>query len=488
VKPRSVIVIVLGGLVAILGFALAAGAAAIGWAMAFERDDAGYFTTSTDRYATSTYAITTKRIDLGDPGGDNWLRNRRIATVQLRVSSADPVFVGVGREADVEAYLENVRHEEISRVEYGPFRATYAEHHGAGAAVPAAPEAQTFWVSRATGTVATMTWDVEPGQWAAVIMNTDASLGVTVDLEAAAKLSWLGPLAVALAVGATLALIAAVALIVGGAIGGGSPGTATPGTARTGMATRLTTPTGSPVTLIGELDADLSRWQWLVKWFLAIPHLTVLAFLWVAFAVTSIVAFFAILVTGRYPRSIFEFNVGVMRWSWRVGFYANSALGTDRYPPFALADRDYPARLYVAYPERLSRGLVLVKSWLLAIPHLVIVGFFTSGLSWMWTWDADRGRFSVGGGLIGVLCLISGVILLFSGRYPRGLYDAIMGMNRWVYRVLAYVALMTDEYPPFRLDLGPDEPGAEAPRSGNAPTNGLGATPAAHQSKEHAHA
>ena len=116
-----------------------------------------------------------------------------------------------------------------------------------------------------------------------------------------------------------------------------------------------------PVSVEGELDPALGRWLWLVKWLLVIPHLIVLIFLWVAFIVLTIVAFFAILFTGRYPRGIFDFNVGVLRWTWRVGYYGYSALATDRYPPFSLSSRDYPANLEVEYPERLSRGLVLIK-------------------------------------------------------------------------------------------------------------------------------
>jgi hypothetical protein len=154
-----------------------------------------------------------------------------------------------------------------------------------------------------------------------------------------------------------------------------------------------------------------------------------------------LVAFLAILFTGKYPKSLFDFNVGVLRWSWRVGFYSYQALGTDRYPPFTLESVDsYPADLEVAYPERLSRGLVLVKWWLLAIPHLIIIGFFQGGYG-------GRG----GGGLTFVLAIIAAVILLFTGKYPKDIFNLVIGMNRWSYRASAYVALMTDKYPPFRL-------------------------------------
>jgi hypothetical protein len=216
-----------------------------------------------------------------------------------------------------------------------------------------------------------------------------------------------------------------------------------------------------PLQLTGELSLQLSRGLWLVKWLLAIPHFIVLFFLWVAFAVVSVIAFFAILFTGRYPKGLFEFNVGVLRWTWRVGFYSYSALGTDKYPPFTLKDvDDYPARLEVAYPESLSRGLVLVKWWLLAIPHYLVVAVFAGGGLAAWA-GGGGGWVSSSGGLVGLLVCIAGVILLFTGRYPKSLYDFVMGMNRWVFRVAAYSSLMTDSYPPFRLDMGGDEPPAD---------------------------
>jgi hypothetical protein len=220
-----------------------------------------------------------------------------------------------------------------------------------------------------------------------------------------------------------------------------------------------------PVRVEGRFDSP-SRWLWLVKWLLGIPHFIVLFFLFIVFVLLTIVAFFAILFTGRYPRGLFDFNVGVMRWAWRVFFWFYSANGTDRYPPFTTAVvPDYPANLEVEYPERLSRGLVLVKWWLLAIPHYIVLGIFLGGGWWFGTghWEDDEWQGGGSPGLILVLVFFAMVALLFTTRYPRGIFDFVIGLNRWVYRVVAYAALMTDVYPPFRLDQGETEAPAAEP-------------------------
>jgi hypothetical protein len=215
-----------------------------------------------------------------------------------------------------------------------------------------------------------------------------------------------------------------------------------------------------PLTIDGDLTPPLNRWLWIVKWALMIPHYIVLGLLWIAYAVVTFIAFWAILITGRYPRGLFDFNVGVLRWTWRVGFYSYSALGTDRYPPFALRDDpEYPARLDVVYPASLSRGLVLVKWWLLAIPQYIVVAIFAGGGWTEWSGAGNTWTAVTSGGLIGFLVFISGIVLLFTGRLPQAIFDFVLGMNRWVFRVVAYATLMTDAYPPFRLDMGSREPG-----------------------------
>jgi hypothetical protein len=237
--------------------------------------------------------------------------------------------------------------------------------------------------------------------------------------------------------------------------------------------TEPTNPTRYPLRVRGELTEPLNRWLWLVKWLLLIPHLIVLGFLWIAYVVVTVIAFFAILFTGQYPRGLFSFNRGVLRWSWRVTYYGYGALGTDRYPPFSLgAVPDYPATLDLDYPEQLSRGLVLVKWWLLALPHYLVL----AALAGAATLTGDDTADAIG--VLAAAVLIMGVALLFTGRYPRGLFDLVMGVNRWSLRVVAYATLMTDVYPPFRLDQGGEDVAVPEPSGPSSPVPAVGGVPA----------
>jgi hypothetical protein len=446
--------IIVGALIGLTGIGLLIGSAGLLWANETQRDPDGFFTTDDFELSTESFALTSAEIDLGADPSD-WFPSG-LATVRLEATppGGGEVFIGIGPEEAVDSYLENVARSEVRTVTGDD--ASYRNIDGDQS--PAVPTDQGLWTVSAAGPgTQTIEWELESGRWALVVMNADASPGVTVDAAAGADTDLLVPIALGLLGTGLIMLIVSIVLIVAGVRKTGEPTTA-PLAESGGFGTY-------PVLLEGDIDPNLSRWQWLVKWFLAIPHYIVLAFLWIAFVMLSIVAWFAIVFTGRYPRGIFDFNVGVLRWSWRVSYYALGVLATDQYPPFTLADADYPARLDVAYPENLSRGLALVKSWLLAIPHYVIVGLFTSGLVW-YTTEMDAAGNEVaqaGAGLISILVFIAVVILLFTGRYPQGLFDLVMGLQRWVYRVAAYAALMRDEYPPFRLDTGGREPGRSSP-------------------------
>ncbi|HSB86274.1 MAG TPA: DUF4389 domain-containing protein, partial [Ilumatobacteraceae bacterium] len=377
-----------------------------------------------------------------------------LATVRVRATAREDeqIFVGIAHTTDIETYLTGVAHDQVNDVGWGRGDRDVRYTRTDGASTIAAPTAQSFWTVSASGTgEQTLTWDVEGGNWSVVMMNPDGSAGVAADVSVGIKVNAIVGLMIGLGAGSLVLLGGAAGLIVFA--------TRRPTAAVPAPIERVPALTRSPLQLEARLDEPLSRGLWLVKWFLAIPHFIILLFLWIAFAVMTFVAGVVILFTGRYPRSIFDFNVGVLRWTWRVSYYATSGIGTDRYPPFTLAAVDYPATLDIQYPEHLSRGLVLVKWWLLAIPHYIIIGFFAGG---GWFIGGDGGR-AAGFGLIGWVSVFAGVALLFKNRYPRGLFDFVMGMNRWVYRVIAYAALMTDRYPPFSFDQGGTEPGPLPP-------------------------
>ena len=433
-RPVHVLLLIFGVLLSLAGLGLTGAAASLGAAV-FQQRNGNYITAPVERYAVDTYAITSQRLDVViDRGLPSTGRTGPVASFMLQATSADPgreIFVGVGPQADVTSYLANVEHSELTQVRFNPFRATLPD--GFGLRGTGAPQRAGLLGRLGAGA----------GHPADRVGPAQRQLGGGRD-ERGRQPTGRGrppsrrPLQVP---------------------GPGHPGhahdrprrcwssayrcwssarpaSAGPRRPPTSRRRRLrrqrhrppgVTPYGAargatyPARLNGVLDPKLSRWLWLVKWFLAIPHYIVLAGLWFAFAVTTLMAFFAILFTGRYPRSLFYFNVGVLRWTWRVGFYTYAALGTDRYPPFTLAKTDYPADFDVDYPERLSHGLVLVKSWLLAIPHLIIVGLFTANIFYWWTARGDWTSGTQNGGgisLLGLLVVIAGFFVLVHPEVP----------------------------------------------------------------------
>ena len=432
------------------------------------RDGSGYLTAPTAQLAVSSYAIAATNLEVAVSSPSWHVSSDALGSVRLTAlasQSSKPVFLGIALRSDVLRYLDGVAYDQLTGYAAAANGPTYQAHSGGA---PAAPATGTFWRAQASGTgTQSITWKVESGQWAVVVMNADASRGVAASVSVGATAPFLFALALGLLIGGGVAvLIAGLLLFVGiSMLRLGAPNPSP------GWLSPPPPPPGSvpspppvdrgglpyPLRLEGSLDATPSRWLWLVKWILLIPHYVVLAFLAAAAFVLTVIAFFAILFTGRYPRPIFDFNVAVLRWWWRVSFYGYSALGSDRYPPFTFdPGADYPATLDVPYPQRLSRGLVLVK-WLLAIPHFLIVAALIGGA----TAAARSAAYSYEvpySGLITILVLIAAVAMLFNARYPRGIFDLVMGLNRWVYRVLVYSLLMRDEYPPFRLDMGGQEP------------------------------
>jgi hypothetical protein len=458
-RPLRIVAIFTGCLLVLPAIAMLLGGAALALGHTFGRDADGFFETTISQVETATAAITAGEVDLrSDPAGPSWLVDQLDAEVRLILrDSSNDMFIGIARRSDVDAYLDGVAHNEIIEIGDGLVPA-YRYRRGSDSVAP--PAGEGFWVTSAQGPAPlVVNWNPSEGTWAVVLMNADASTGVRADVNVGVKAGFVLPAALILLGVGTVLMPVTIGLIIYGTTSESdlAPRTWEDHAAPT-KAPHVGTsiPAAHPVALEARLDSELSQWMWLVKWVLAIPHFIILAFLWVLFVPLTVVAGFSIVLTGKYPSSIFRFNVGVMRWSWRVSYYATSGgLGTDRYPPFGLSAQPGDlATLNIAYPERLSRKLVLVKWWLLAVPHYLIVGILVGDLGWV---NTDGTRVS-GLSLLGLFCFVAGVSLLFTGTYPRALFDLIIGLNRWIYRVLAYAALMTDSYPPFRLDQGGLEP------------------------------
>jgi hypothetical protein len=171
-----------------------------------------------------------------------------------------------------------------------------------------------------------------------------------------------------------------------------------------------------------------------IRYLLLIPHFIVLYFLQLAALIVYFIATFAILFTGRYPRGMWDFAIGVQRWSTNVTGYTYSLY--DKYPPFSTSQEDYSLTFEADYPGKFSRILnfpifgQLIKL-LFVVPHLVVLIFmyFVAFL----------------------VIFIASFAILFSGSFPEGMHRYVVGVLRWQTRVSCYLVALTDKYPPFSL-------------------------------------
>lgn len=153
-------------------------------------DSAGYLSTKSQPFETSTHAIATDDLDIDGAG---WLIDRGVfGKIRLRVDArgGKPVFVGIARTRDVDAYLRGTAYAELTDVDYSPFKPIYRDH--AGIDVPGVPADQGFWVAATHGPgTQTLDWKLDDGHWSVVVMNADGSRDVDAKVSAAAKIDWL---------------------------------------------------------------------------------------------------------------------------------------------------------------------------------------------------------------------------------------------------------------------------------------------------------
>jgi hypothetical protein len=199
--------VVAGGLTLLLSATAALGGAGLTWASS-KQDDAGYYTTSTERIATTTNAIATDDLDVdGVPGA--------LGKIRINVSSANgkPVFAGIARTRDVDAYLLNSAHTTLTDVDVDPFEPTY--EHAFGTGTPAPPAAQRFWAATSDG-ARPLDWKVKDGTWSVVVMNADGSAGIDTRVSAGASLPWLDELEAVGWIAAAVLLALGGGLLAGG--------------------------------------------------------------------------------------------------------------------------------------------------------------------------------------------------------------------------------------------------------------------------------
>jgi hypothetical protein len=213
---RSVALIILGSVLGLIALALLTGGGTALWADQAKRDSAGYFTGSTHRIANGSYAVTHDGVKVDNLPG--WADDGNLAKIRIAAASdtGRPLFVGIARERDADAYLANVAHANLD--DYGVAESKQEYDLVGGTAMPLRPASQDIWVASATGSDATaLRWKVREGNWTVVLMNADASKGVAADVKLGVDVGYLGWLSAGLlAIGGVLAAAAVFLVLHGG--------------------------------------------------------------------------------------------------------------------------------------------------------------------------------------------------------------------------------------------------------------------------------
>jgi hypothetical protein len=199
-----------------------------------QKDERGYVSTGSERFAASTHALATDSLDMDLDGAEGLIDATGFGDIRLDVApqTDKPVFVGIARTDDLSAYLADVSHTTVTDLDYEPFEASYSPH--AGGRNPAEPGGERIWAASTQGAgPQTLTWEAEDGDWSIVVMNADGSPGVEADVSAGAKLPFLTPLGWSALGGGALLLLAAIALAV---LGIRPPRTGSRGTPAAGLA------------------------------------------------------------------------------------------------------------------------------------------------------------------------------------------------------------------------------------------------------------
>ncbi|MCB0832346.1 MAG: DUF4389 domain-containing protein [Bacteroidetes bacterium] len=190
------------------------------------------------------------------------------------------------------------------------------------------------------------------------------------------------------------------------------------------------------MTLTIQHQESYSRGELLLRsffgfFYITLPHGFLLMFLGIWSAILTFISWWSILFTGRYPQSFFEFHVGLIRWQVRLNARLYNL--SDGYPAFGISSTDDKTSVEIPYPESLSRGLLLLKSFFGFIYVLIPHGFL---LFFAFIWGI-------------ILMFLAWWVVLFTGSYPKSWHEYLTGLIRWNTRVSLYMQFMSDEYPPF---------------------------------------